>query len=78
MNSTIVTYDETVHALYIQLSGAEIAETIELATHVYLDVDSEARPVGLEILNASPAFAESLAGRTGEVDLGELLRSRAA
>ena len=76
--TTTVTYDASVRALYIHLSESEIVETIELAKDVFLDVDANARPVGLEILNADPAFAESLAGRTGEVDLGELLRSRAA
>lgn len=76
--TTTVTYDASVRALYIHLSDAEVAETVELSKDVYLDVDDNARPVGLEILNADPAFAESLAGRTGEVDLVELLKSQAA
>jgi uncharacterized protein YuzE len=76
--TTTVTYDASVRALYIHLSDAEVAETVELSRDVYLDVDASARPVGLEILNAAPAFAESLAGRTGEVDLVELLKSQAA
>lgn len=76
--TTTVTYDASVRALYIHLSDADVAETIELSKDVYLDVDANARPVGVEILNADPVFAESLAGRTGQVDLGELLRSRAA
>ena len=72
--TTKVTYDESVHALYIQLSEAEIAETVELSKYVYLDVDADARPVGVEILNADPAFAEAFSGDTGALDLGELLR----
>lgn len=70
-----VTYDERVHALYLQLSDAEVAETAKLSRYVYLDVDAEARPVDVEILNADPAFAESLSGKANGVDLSDLLRS---
>lgn len=74
---TTVTYDESVHALYIQFSEAEVAETVELSRYVYMDVDVEARPVGIEILNADPEFAESLSGKTGAVDLSDVLKSGA-
>ena len=74
---TTVTYDESVHALYIQLADADVAATIELSKDVYLDVDAEARPVGVEILNADPAFAAQIAKRSGAIDLVELLRSPA-
>lgn len=75
---TTVTYDKSVRALYIQLSDAVVAETIELSKDVYLDVDAEARPVGVEILNAEPAFAEQLAGNPGAVDLALVLKPHAA
>jgi uncharacterized protein YuzE len=76
--TTTITYDASVRALYIQLSDQEVAGTVELSKYVYLDVDADSRPVGMEILNAEPSFAESLSGRKGEVDLAELLRSHAA
>lgn len=76
MRAATVSYDESVHAIYLRLSDEVIAETIELSKDVYLDVDSEARPVGLEVLNADPEFAESLSGNTGAVDLSELLTFR--
>ncbi len=75
---TTVTYDETIRALYIQFSDAAVAETIELSKDVYLDVDVDARPVGVEILNAEPAFAKQLAGNPGAVDLADVLRPHAA
>lgn len=76
--STTVAYDASVRALYIQLSDAEVAETIELSKDVYLDVDANARPVGLEILNAEPAFAEQLVGNPSAVDLAHVLKLHAA
>jgi uncharacterized protein YuzE len=76
--TTKVTYDESVHALYIQLSEAVVVETVELSKYVYLDVDADARPVGVEILNADPAFAGAFSGGIEALDLGELLKPRAA
>jgi len=70
-----VSYDSGVHTLYIQLNDAEVAETVELSKYVYLDVDAEARPVGVEILNADPSFAESLSDKSGAVNLIDVLRS---
>lgn len=51
MNATL-TYDADVKALSIQLTEADVLETVELAEGAYLDVDREGQAVGLEVLNA--------------------------
>ncbi len=56
MNSPTVTYDPDVRALYIKLSEAAIAETVELSRTIYVDVDADGQAVGFEILNADPAL----------------------
>jgi uncharacterized protein YuzE len=55
MTFPTLTYDPDVHALYIQLSSADIVETVELSRTVYVDVDASGDPVGFEILNAEPS-----------------------
>ena len=74
---TTVTYDKSVHALYIQFADADAAETIELSKDVDLEVDADAQPVGVEILNADPAFAAQIAKRSGAIELVAPLRSPA-
>jgi uncharacterized protein YuzE len=54
MSGLAVTYDREAEALYLQFSEEEIAETIELADNVYVDVDKSGNPVGFEILGAEP------------------------
>ncbi len=53
MKSPQVTYDPQVKALYLRFSDNEIAETLELSESVYVDVDADGVPVGLEVLDAS-------------------------
>ncbi len=59
MNATL-TYDPDVQALYIQLSDADVWETVELAKGVYLDIDADGQAVGFEILNADAGLLASI------------------
>lgn len=43
-----LTYDADVKALYIQITDADVLETVELAKGVYLDIDAEGRAVGCQ------------------------------
>ena len=49
-----VTYDASVDAAYIQIASSRSGvETILVDDHVAVDIDSERRVVGVEILDAS-------------------------
>ncbi|CAM2955407.1 MULTISPECIES: DUF2283 domain-containing protein [Methylobacterium] len=61
-------YDPTVDALYIRLADARVVESEELRPGFIVDLDSEGRIVGVEILDASKHVAPG----------GELDRPRAA
>ncbi len=75
MNTTL-TYDPDVKALYIQLSAAEVLETVELAKGVYLDVDADGQAVGFEILNADAGLLASVPSLPDTADLTDLLATR--
>lgn len=72
MNATL-TYDPDVKTLYIQLTDADVLETVELAEGVYLDVDRDGEPVGFEILHAAPTLLAGLPARPDTTALRELL-----
>ncbi|MGI8483341.1 MAG: DUF2283 domain-containing protein [Thermomicrobiales bacterium] len=78
MNAPQLTYDADVKALYIQLTDADVLETVELAKGVYLDIDVSGQAVGFEILNADPALLASIPALPEIATLGDLLKPRAA
>ena len=45
-----VKFDPEANALYIRLSKEKVVNTVPLGNRVYMDVDSENRPVGIEYL----------------------------
>jgi uncharacterized protein YuzE len=73
-----LTYDREAEALYLQFSEEEIAETIELADNVYVDVDKSGNPVGFEILGAESDLRASLPMSPEVLRLQELLKRSAA
>ena len=48
-----LTYDPEADALYLKVSTAEIAETLEVAPNVMLDLDPSGHVVGVEMLGIS-------------------------
>lgn len=74
----VITFDADAKALYIQLSDAGVLETVELAENVYLDLDANGEPVGLEVLNADPALLALVPALPKAGSLGDLLRPKAA
>lgn len=70
--------DPAARALYLQFTTAEIAETVELAKGVYLDVDAEGQAVGIEVLNASERLLASLPRTPEAIELSRLFPDRAA
>ena len=56
-------YDEEANALYLRFSSGDIDETIVLSDSVYVDVDANGDPVGIEILHATPKELPSATSR---------------
>ena len=69
-----IDYDPHADAVYIRLRDGEVAETLEAGKYVYVDVDEEGVPLGIELLFAGRLMTkEGLASIT--VNLGQLSRS---
>ncbi len=51
-----ISYDPKADALYIRLKESKIEESDEIAKGMIVDYDSEKKPVGIEILDASQLF----------------------
>lgn len=47
-----IDYDPQSDALYIRLREGEVDDTLETAKYVYVDVDKEGIPLGIELLFA--------------------------
>lgn len=56
------TYDKEVNALYITISKNKIVQTISLDDNIFLDVDSDNKPVGIEYL-----LSKELPGKALEI-----------
>lgn len=77
MNATL-TYDPDAKALYIQLTEADVLETVELAKGVYLDIDADGQAIGFEILNADTALLAGIPTLPDTAVLRDLLKPSAA
>jgi uncharacterized protein YuzE len=78
MGSPTITYDPGANALYVRFSQVEIAETLELSESVYVDVDAEGVPVGLEVLDATSDLMSELPGLPDAAALKDLMHKSAA
>lgn len=60
-----IDYDPEADALYIQLRQGEVDDTIQTGRYVYVDVDKDGLPLGIEILFARHLVVkEDLVGAT--------------
>lgn len=78
MNSPQITYDPATNAVYLRFSDNEIAETLELSESVYIDVDSDGVPVGLEVLNATAELRSGIPPLPDAAALKDLMHRSAA
>ena len=62
--------DPDVNALYVRVRQGKVARTLEVDTLVYLDVDEEGQPLGLEFVNADD-FVPFLRRHAGHVHFPE-------
>jgi uncharacterized protein YuzE len=53
----IVNYDQGIDALYIATREGEEEEYVEISPGINVELDSEGRVIGIEILNASDALS---------------------
>lgn len=51
-------YDPEADALYFELQPGDVDSTREIASHLFVDVDKQGVPLGIEILNVSHLLAE--------------------
>ena len=56
-NKSIINYDPTIDALYVVTREGEEEEFVEISPGVNVELDSEGRVIGIEILNASKALS---------------------
>jgi uncharacterized protein YuzE len=60
-----VRYDAEADAMYLRLRDGSVAETVEIEEMVYVDIDEEGHPLGIEFVVASD-FLPFLSRRGGE------------
>lgn len=53
-----INYDPQADALYIEFRQGEVDDTLEAGKYVYVDVDKDGMPLGLEILFAGRLLAQ--------------------
>lgn len=53
-----IDYDPEADAIYIHLRDGEVDHTVESSKYIYVDVDSDGVPLGLEILFATNVLGE--------------------
>lgn len=53
-----IDYDPQADALYIQLRQGEVEDTQEVSKYIYVDVDQDGVPLGLEILFAKRVLGD--------------------
>ena len=52
-----IDYDPEVDAIYVRLRPGEVDDTLAVGKYVYVDVDKDGVPLGLEILFAGQVLA---------------------
>jgi uncharacterized protein YuzE len=52
-----IDYDPQADAMYIQFVEDEVDDTLEMGNNIFVDVDKDGTPLGIEILFVSRRFA---------------------
>ena len=53
-----INYDPSADAIYVQLRDGEVDDTLSAGKYVFVDVDKDGIPLGMEILFASRILAQ--------------------
>ena len=59
-NKSIVNYDPTTDALYLVTREGEEEEFVEISPGINVELDSQGRVIGIEILNASETLSSTI------------------
>lgn len=65
--------DRGVNALYIRLRPGQVSRTIELTDSIYVDMDAEDAPIGIEFTNADE-FIPFLRSQADNADIPPRVR----
>ena len=52
----VLQYSPDGHMLYVQFRDDDAVETVEVEPDIYVDLDAEGRPIGIEFVNADDFF----------------------
>lgn len=57
-----IQYDKVADAMYVKLSTAKVAKTVEISDNLIADLDAQGNTIGIEMLDVSsqPDIAETL------------------
>ena len=72
-----IEYSPTAGALYLRLQAGDVARTIEIEDMVYVDVDANGQPLGVEFVDAQE-FLPYLERHAGVLDVPDDLVDLAA
>jgi uncharacterized protein YuzE len=59
-----IDYDPQADTIYVQLREGEVDDTLEVSKYVYVDVDQDGAPLGLEVLFSKRVL--------GQIDLASI------
>ena len=77
MNMMKFTYDQDANAIYVRFSEADVDSTIARSNTVYIDLDSQGNPVGMEVLNVDSDLLTSLRDLPATATLRESIQTAA-
>ena len=70
----IMQYSPDGHLLYLRLRDGDVAGTAEIEDDVYVDLDPDGRPLGVEFVNADAFFPFRGCGRADRAEMIEIPR----
>lgn len=77
MNKMKFTHDQDANAIYVRFSDTEVDSTIALSNTVYIDIDSQGNPVGMEVLNVDSNLLAALKDLPANATLRDLIQTAA-
>lgn len=64
-----IEFDPQADAIYIRFRDGEIDDTVKVNKYIYVDVDNEKSPLGLEILFASQVLRATAASTSASISI---------
>ena len=63
-----IEYSPSAGALYLRIQSGDVAETVEIEDMIYVDVDADGQPLGVEFVDAQ-GFLPFLERHAGALDV---------